>query len=97
MMDNMVLIYNFFDGTASNSVVITWGVIGVVLLLIIGTISVSLVTIMLSRFHAKRSEHLLYKYYTTTIKINHLSSYFRSRPTRSTEHRERRGHCNNAK
>ena len=46
----------FFDGTASNSVAITWSVIGVVSLLIIGIISLSFVTIMLSRFHAKRSE-----------------------------------------
>ena len=49
----------FFHGTASDSAAIIWSVIGVVSLLTIGIVSASLVTIMLSIFHAKQSEHFL--------------------------------------
>ena len=62
IMHNGYYGYCFMVRTASNSVAITWSVIGVVSVLIIGILLASFVTIMLSRFYAKQSEHLLYKY-----------------------------------
>ena len=95
----MVLIIHIFDGTGSDSAAIIWSVIGVVAVLIIGIISASLVVIVCSRFHIKRSEHLYINMILRQLKINHLSSYLiRSRSVWSREHMyRRRGHCNNAK